>query len=290
MTKKRAIAARDHRAGVTQQRFDGVARGGCLPFFAIERAESEYDLRDLLLGRAGVVAIEGLEHPSQSRPLLAGQACVRWNSAAMEGSEQAADGFNLVEPIKAERHKRAERLIRRPVGGVSELDMLAVAEIVEQVGLAVSGNGNGGVNRRLLLSACGNDSGRLAEDDCACVLVGEPEHRRFGRRLQRVHREIATPTAAESCRSADADQPSSPSGPGNPCRSIRCGGAIPTRGRMRSCHRHDRSPWANASPMHLVSSRSSPGLSNLWESQDSRLGCSTEVRQTAKGDAEAASR
>lgn len=184
-----------------------MATRGHLPIVAIEWAEPEYDLCDLLLGCAGAVAIEGLEHPSHSRPLLAGQAGVRWNGAAMEGCKQATDGFNLVEPIKAERHKCAERLIWRTAGGMNELDMLAVAEIVEQVGLAVSGNGNGGIDRRLRLSACRKDSGRLAKNDSACILAGEPEHRRFGRGLQRVHREIATPNTAGYCRSADVDRP-----------------------------------------------------------------------------------
>jgi hypothetical protein len=80
---------------------------------------------------------------------------------------------------------------------------------------------------------------------------------RLGWGVQWVHREIATPTAGRSCRSADADQPWFRSMLGSPCRRTRCDGAIPTRDRMRSCHRHGRSPWANASRTHQVSSLSS---------------------------------
>mgnify|MGYP000231588145 CR=1 FL=1 len=93
MTKQRAIASRDHGAGVPEQGFDGVARGGCLPVIAIKRADPKYGPRNLLLGRPGAVAVEGLQHPSQPRPLLRSQATVERDSATVECGEQAADGF-----------------------------------------------------------------------------------------------------------------------------------------------------------------------------------------------------
>ena len=60
MTKQRAIASRDHGAGISEQGFDGVACGGCLPVVAPERVDTKYDLRNLLLGCAMAIAVERL--------------------------------------------------------------------------------------------------------------------------------------------------------------------------------------------------------------------------------------
>lgn len=79
MTKKCAVATRDHCAGVPQQRFDGMARGRFLPVVTIERAGSEDDLRDLLLGGAIAMPVEGLQHSAQARALLCRQSRVWWN-------------------------------------------------------------------------------------------------------------------------------------------------------------------------------------------------------------------
>ncbi len=142
MTKQLAVAARDHGAGIADQRLHGMARGRRLPFTAVERAKVENDLRDLLAGGAGAIAVEGLQHPSQSRPLLAGQARVRRNRAAMQGGEKTMDRFEPVQPVHVERHDRGGR--RNAV--VDELKMLAVAEIERHIGGAIRAQRDGGVD------------------------------------------------------------------------------------------------------------------------------------------------
>lgn len=133
MTKQLAIAARDHGASVTDQRFHSVAGGRRLPFVAIERAHAKNDLRDLLARSAGAMAVEGLQHPAQPRPLLAGQARIGWNRAAMQGGKKTVDRFEPIQPVQAKRHDRG--------GGrdavVDELKMLTVAEIERNIGNAV---------------------------------------------------------------------------------------------------------------------------------------------------------
>ena len=64
MTQQRAIAAGDHGASVSEQRFDGMTGRGFLPFMAIERVGMEHDLRDLLLRCAVTMAVEALQHPA----------------------------------------------------------------------------------------------------------------------------------------------------------------------------------------------------------------------------------
>ena len=87
MPKQFAIATCDHGVGIADQCLYCMANGRCLPFAAVERADSENDLCDLASGRAGAMTVEGLQHPAQPRPLLAGQPCVGWNCAAMQGGE-----------------------------------------------------------------------------------------------------------------------------------------------------------------------------------------------------------
>lgn len=64
MTKQFAIAARDHGAGIADQRLNCVAGGSRLPFVAVERVGAENDLRDLLARGPGAMAVEGLQHPA----------------------------------------------------------------------------------------------------------------------------------------------------------------------------------------------------------------------------------
>lgn len=132
MTKKHAIAARDHRAGIPEQRFDCVACGGLLPVVAIERANAKYDLRDLLLRRAIAIAIDALQHPSQPCALLFGQPCFGRNGPLVERGEQALDGLKPVEPLDAERHERTEGHAAWFDVVMRELQVLPVAEIVEE--------------------------------------------------------------------------------------------------------------------------------------------------------------
>lgn len=205
MTKQRAIPTDDHCAGISKQGFGGVAGGRCLPLVATKRADPKYDLRNLLLGRAGAMTVEGLQHPAQPRTLLPCQSGVGRYGAAMEGCEQAGDRFQPVEAFQAERDEGAETF-GGCRGGMNQRYALAVSEIENQVGLAADGDADGGVDRRLGVSACGWNIGRCAKNDGACVFLGKPDHPRIGWCLHRVYREIATPTAARSCRSACADR------------------------------------------------------------------------------------
>ena len=109
-----------------------------MPFVPAVTVDPEHDLRNLLLGGSGAIPIEALQHSLKSRALLAGQASVRWNSTSVEGSEQAADGFKPIKPVKAERYKRDECIIfgRDKVG--DELNVLAIAELVAKASLVVA--------------------------------------------------------------------------------------------------------------------------------------------------------
>lgn len=111
MTKQCPIASRDHGAGVPEQRFDRVTRGGCLPVVALERFQAEYDLRDFLLGRAVAMSVERLQHSSQSRALLFRQPRIGGNGSAVEGREQAIDGLKPVEPLDTEGNESGNRHI-----------------------------------------------------------------------------------------------------------------------------------------------------------------------------------
>ncbi len=130
MTKQLAVAARDHGAGIADQRLHGMARGRRLPFAAVERAKVKNDLRDLLAGGAGAMAIEGLQHSPQSSPLLAGQARVGWNRATMQGGEKAMDRFEPIQPVHAERNDRGDG--RDAI--MDQLKMLTVAEVDQDIG------------------------------------------------------------------------------------------------------------------------------------------------------------
>lgn len=129
MPKQFAIAAGDHGARIADQRLYSVPGGGSLPFAAVERAESENDLCDLAPGCTGAMTVEGLQHPSQPRPLLAGQSGVGWNCATMQSGEQLVERFESIQPIHAEWDDRGGRCD----AVMNELKMLAVAEIEQQV-------------------------------------------------------------------------------------------------------------------------------------------------------------
>ncbi len=130
MTKQLAVAARDHGAGIADQRLHGMTRRRRLPFAAVERAKVKNDLRDLLAGGAGAMAIEGLQHSPQSSPLLAGQARVGWNRATMQGGEKAMDRFEPIQPVHAERNDRGDG--RDAI--MDQLKMLTVAEVDQDIG------------------------------------------------------------------------------------------------------------------------------------------------------------
>ena len=126
MTQEFPIASRDHRPSIAQKRFDGMARGGCLPLIAIELADAHKNLRDFLLCCAGPVSVEGLQHAPEACPPLPGQAGIRRYGTAMQGGEKSAYGFDAIEAIEVKRDHRDSDPVA--VGAVQDLEMLPVAE------------------------------------------------------------------------------------------------------------------------------------------------------------------
>ncbi len=98
----------------------------CLPFVAVEVADVQEGLSDFLLRCAGAVSVESLQHTSQTCALLPGQAGIRRDGTAMQGSEESAYGFEAIEAIEVERNHRDSDAVT--VGAVQDLEMLPVAE------------------------------------------------------------------------------------------------------------------------------------------------------------------
>ena len=88
-----------------------------------------------------------------------------------------------------------------------------------------------------------------------CVLRWEPEDRRIGWRDQRIDREIATPSAAGSVRSAVGGLLGRQSRLQNLRHNRHCGAAIPRPDRMPSVHPDGRIAPKNARSMRQGSSR-----------------------------------
>ncbi len=76
MPQQAEISARNQRAGLAQERLDGVASGRILPSGAIKDFGSEQDLRDVLLGRAVAKPIDGAQHALRAGALLRRYPCV----------------------------------------------------------------------------------------------------------------------------------------------------------------------------------------------------------------------
>lgn len=171
-----------------------------MPIVTIKGRDAEHDSGDFLLGCAVAIAIKGLQHSSQSCATLMRQSGIRRNGASVNGREQAADSLEAVKSLDPERNERGKRRVGWRVGGLNQPGILTVAEIVEQIGLVVSGNGASRRHRRLPFKIHGEDGRGFAKNDRARVLPREPENAclRWGR--ERVHGEIVTPTAGESCR------------------------------------------------------------------------------------------
>lgn len=232
-----------------------MACGGLLPVVAIEPANAKYDPRDFLLRRAIAIAVDALKHSSQSRALLFCQPRVGRDSPAVKCRKQTIDRLKSVEPLDAEGDECADGRIGRQSAGSHQLDGLPTAEIMPEKSLCTVANGNSAIERWAPVSACSENCGLFGEYDGAGIVLREPEDLGCRRRIQRIHREIATPTAAGSRRSADVHHSWRSSARGNPCRRTRCVEAIPTRDQMRSGLRHVCSCCANASRTHPVSSR-----------------------------------
>lgn len=70
MPEQAQISARNQRAGIAQERLDGVAGGSIVPTGAIHAVGPKQDLRDLLLGRTIAKPIDGAQHALGASALL----------------------------------------------------------------------------------------------------------------------------------------------------------------------------------------------------------------------------
>lgn len=117
MTKQFAIAARDHGAGAREEAGDRVTGGSGLPLVTVEFANAQDHLGNLLLGGSGAIAIDGLQHAPRAGELLAREARIGRNGAAVKGGKQPSDGFHAIEPVHAERDDGDDWLLGRSVAG-----------------------------------------------------------------------------------------------------------------------------------------------------------------------------
>ncbi len=200
MTKELSIAARDHGAGVPQERLDGVAGGRRLPVVAAEMVDVKNDLGDFLLRRAGAIAVEGAQHPALAGALLTCQSRVGRNGAAVQGREKSIDRFDPVEAVYAEGYGGDSN--RLPViGAVDDLETLPVSESKAKRCVIFA-------HRRIAAPWLGGSTCEtsvevrrgLGQYDDARVFLREPENGSVRRRCQGVDGEIVTPTAAEFAR------------------------------------------------------------------------------------------
>ena len=291
MAKESAIAAPDHGPGIAQKGHYGVAHRGRLPVISAEAANAKDDLRDFLLGRAVACAVPGLQHATRPCALLAGQARVRRNGAAMQRGEKSVDGFQTIEPSDAKRNESGKRQAVRPDLQTQQLDALTIAEVAESMSALLVPMKDRIDGERVVFTAASQNSGGGRQHDHAGIVLRQPEDRSGRRGAQRVHREIATPTAGASRPSAAVDRDQIVLAPRNPHHRRRCGEAIPMRDRMPSGLRHGHSFPKSPIETHLASSRSSPvRLRVAGGGHDSRISCLSEASLEATGDALPASR
>ena len=130
MSKQFAIPSRDHLAGISQQSSDRMAGRCGLPFVAGDLANSEHDLRNILLRGAISRAVESLQHAPRSRPLLGCHTRVRRNGATMDCREKSMNGF---EPVKSFEIKRDD-CGHRGRASRESLNFLAIAKRHHGVG------------------------------------------------------------------------------------------------------------------------------------------------------------
>ena len=102
MPEQAQVSARNQRAGLAQERLDGVAGGRILPTGAIEAVGPEQDLRDILLGRAVATPIDRAQHALRAGTLLRRYPCVGRDGAAMDRGKQAVQSFEPAEPVAVE--------------------------------------------------------------------------------------------------------------------------------------------------------------------------------------------
>ena len=127
MTKEFSIAARDHDFCIAQKRLDLVTGLRRLPFVAVETIDTEDDLGDFLLRRAGPVSIKGAQHSALAGAHLSRQPRVGGNGPAVQGREKAIHGFDPVEALNAEGY-RGDRMRVAADDGIDDLEVLSASE------------------------------------------------------------------------------------------------------------------------------------------------------------------
>lgn len=127
MTKQAAVAARDHVAGVAQERLNPVTGRRCLPFVSVKAADAKEDLGNFLLGRAIPGAVHGLQHESLPSPLLTCEPQFARDGAAMKRAKKATHGLDPVEALEPKWNDGdgGHRYVNRVMG---DLKILTIAE------------------------------------------------------------------------------------------------------------------------------------------------------------------
>lgn len=166
------ISARNQRAGLTQKRLDGVTGRRILPTGAIEGVGLEQNLRDVLLGSAVAIPIDGAQHALRTGALLRRYPCVGRDGSAVDRAKQAVQRFEPAEPVAVERNDGG--------GGCGDrrqhLQPFAIAEIEQRVN-AFHVDLRDGRARKLCAVSVPDEAGwRRREDDDAGVVLRQPEY------------------------------------------------------------------------------------------------------------------
>ena len=266
MTQQFSIAARNHGPGIAQERFDGMAGRGCLPFIAVEMTDVQEGLSDFLLCSAGPVSVEGLQHTSETSALLPGQAGIRRDGTAMQSREESANRLDTVETIEIERD-HCDGNFTAIEGAIQDLEMLPVAERETAISVGVARGAVESPDRQGAAGAADETRRGLGQHHNARVFLRQPEYGGVRRGDPGIDREIATPTAAGYVRSAVWGLHGQRPKLQNRRHTLRCGEGTPMPGRMPSTHPDGHIPPKNARSMRQVSSR--PPESSLGDWEDS---------------------
>ena len=243
VAQQRSISSSDHRVGIAKQGHDGMADRGYLPVVPLHPRKTEDDPGDLLLGGAIPETVESLQHMAHPPAFLPREACVRRHSAAVERCKKAVNGLYPIKSFQTDRNHGNQRNRRRMAGGQDELEVLILAQLVEEERFATLFDRLSDIECGSCIAIQREDRRSRRQHDCAGVGMRKPEHLRLGRSLLRIKREIAVPNAAESCRSAIEDPPCCASTHRNHDHTLRCDGAIPKRcQRQQARQRGGRAP------------------------------------------------
>ena len=205
-----------------------------LPVIPIETLLVEDDVRDFLLCRASAMSVERAEHSALAGPLLGRQTRVGRDGAPVQGRKEAVNRFYPIEAVDAERYG-GYRCGAALDDVVDNLDALIVRQRkTEKVATVADRRRAAPWEEKRVIFSVTEVAWRFDQYDNARVMEREPENRSFRRRLQRVYREIAVPSAAGSARSRRSERRVQSRMLRSPHRKHHCGAAIPRPDRMAS--------------------------------------------------------